>query len=71
MPAGTPCWCWPNGDTDARLATGLGIGVATVYRHIREALDLLAGSAAGLRGSQMSSPKTPREALRVTMSDAG
>ena len=34
-----------NGDTYARLAGGFGIGVATVYRYIREALDLLAATA--------------------------
>jgi transposase len=31
-----------NGDTYTRLAAGFGIGVATVYRYVREALDLLA-----------------------------
>ncbi|MCK9905355.1 transposase family protein [Frankia sp. Cpl3] len=31
-----------NGDTYTRLAEGFGIGVATVYRYIREAVDLLA-----------------------------
>jgi hypothetical protein len=30
------------GDTYARLAAGFGIGVATVYRYVREAVDLLA-----------------------------
>jgi hypothetical protein len=34
-----------NGDTYRRLATGFDIGVATVYRYIREALDLLAATA--------------------------
>lgn len=34
-----------NGDTYTRLAAGFGIGVATVYRYIREALDLLATQA--------------------------
>jgi hypothetical protein len=34
-----------NGDTYARLAAGFGIGVATAYRYIREALDLLAATA--------------------------
>jgi transposase len=34
-----------NGDTYARLAAGFGIGVATVYRYVREALDLLAAKA--------------------------
>jgi transposase len=34
-----------NGDTYTRLAAGFGIGVATVYRYIREALDLLATTA--------------------------
>ena len=31
-----------NGDTYSRLTTGFGIGVATVYRYVREAIDLLA-----------------------------
>jgi hypothetical protein len=34
-----------NGDTYTRLAAGFGIGVATVYRYIREAIDLLATQA--------------------------
>jgi hypothetical protein len=34
-----------NGDTYTRLATGFGVGVATVYRYIRETLDLLATAA--------------------------
>lgn len=34
-----------NGDTYTRLAAGFGIGVATVYRYIREAIDLLATTA--------------------------
>jgi hypothetical protein len=33
------------GDTYARLAAGFGVGVATVYRYVREALDLLAALA--------------------------
>ncbi|CAM5605422.1 hypothetical protein Sdia_35950 [Streptomyces diastaticus subsp. diastaticus] len=33
------------GDTYARLAAGFGIGVATVYRYIREVIDLLAAVA--------------------------
>lgn len=38
-----------NGDTYTRLAAGFGIGVATVYRYIREAVDLLAAHAPDLR----------------------
>src|SRR5436309_3620938 len=34
-----------NGDTYARLAAGFGIGIATVYRYIRETVDLLAARA--------------------------
>lgn len=34
-----------NGDTYARLAAGFGVGVATVYRYLREAVDLLAAWA--------------------------
>jgi hypothetical protein len=37
-----------NGDTYARLAAGFGIGLATVYRYIREAVDLLANQAPDL-----------------------
>lgn len=33
------------GDTYARLAAGFGIGVATVYRYIREVIDVLAAAA--------------------------
>jgi hypothetical protein len=33
------------GDTYAQLAAGFGIGVATVYRYIREAVDVLAALA--------------------------
>ncbi|MBT2429574.1 transposase [Streptomyces sp. ISL-112] len=33
------------GDTYARLAAGFGIGVATVYRYIREAIEVLAARA--------------------------
>jgi len=34
-----------NGDSYTHLAAGFGIGVATVYRYVREALDLLAAQA--------------------------
>lgn len=34
-----------NGDTYTRLASGFHIGVATVYRYVREAVDLLAALA--------------------------
>ncbi|MEU6278085.1 transposase family protein, partial [Streptomyces populi] len=33
------------GDTYAQLAAGFGIGIATVYRYIREAIDVLAALA--------------------------
>jgi hypothetical protein len=36
------------GGTYARLATGVGIGVATVYRYIREVIDVLAATAPSL-----------------------
>lgn len=36
------------GDTYARLAAGFGIGVATVYRYIREVIDLLAAATPAL-----------------------
>ncbi|MFB7873502.1 transposase family protein [Streptomyces diastaticus] len=34
-----------GGDTYARLATRFRVGVAAVYRHVREAVDLLAALA--------------------------
>jgi hypothetical protein len=34
-----------NGDTYTRLAAGFGIGMATAYSYIREALELLAATA--------------------------
>ncbi|BCB83517.1 transposase family protein [Phytohabitans suffuscus] len=37
-----------NGDTYARLAAGFGVGVATVWRYVREAVDLLAAFAPSL-----------------------
>ncbi len=37
-----------NGDTYARLAAGFSIGVASIYRYIREAVDLLAAYAPSL-----------------------
>jgi hypothetical protein len=36
------------GDTYARLAAGFGVGLATVYRYVREATDLLAARAPSL-----------------------
>jgi hypothetical protein len=38
-----------NGDTYTRLAAGFGVGIATVYRYIREAIDLLAAHAPNLQ----------------------
>ena len=37
-----------NGDTYARLAAGFGVGIATVYRYVREVVDLLAAYAPSL-----------------------
>jgi Helix-turn-helix of DDE superfamily endonuclease/Transposase DDE domain len=37
-----------NGDTYARLAAGFEVGLATVWRHVREAVDLLAARAPSL-----------------------
>jgi len=34
-----------NGDTYTRLAAGFGIGVATAWRYVREAVNLLAAAA--------------------------
>lgn len=36
------------GDTCAQLATGFGIGTATVYRYVREAIEVLAAPAPSL-----------------------
>ncbi|WP_189152184.1 transposase family protein [Streptomyces lacrimifluminis] len=36
------------GDTYAQLATGFGVGIATVYRYIREAVEILAALAPSL-----------------------
>jgi DDE superfamily endonuclease/Helix-turn-helix of DDE superfamily endonuclease len=38
-----------NGDTLARLAAGFGIGISTVWRYLREGIDLLAAAADGLK----------------------
>jgi hypothetical protein len=40
-----------NGDTYARLAAGFGIGIATVYRYIREVTELLAARAPSLQAA--------------------
>jgi hypothetical protein len=40
-----------NGDTYARLAAGFRVGIATVYRYVREAVDLLAAAAPDLGGA--------------------
>lgn len=42
------------GDTYAQLATGFGIGIATVYRYIREAVDVLAALAPTLAEAMMT-----------------
>ncbi|MFD9844768.1 transposase family protein [Streptomyces parvus] len=39
------------GDTYAQLAAGFGIGIATVYRYIREAVEVLAALAPSLDGA--------------------
>jgi hypothetical protein len=47
-PAGRRCWSsrtLRKGETYADLACGFTIGTSTVYRYIREALDLLAAMA--------------------------
>jgi hypothetical protein len=38
-----------NGDTLARLAAGFGIGISTVWRYLREGIDLLAAAADSLQ----------------------
>ncbi|WP_406323735.1 transposase family protein [Streptomyces sp. NBC_01637] len=42
-------WC---GDTYARLAAAFGIGIATVYRSVREAVDVLAVLAPTFEGAE-------------------
>lgn len=44
-----------NGDTDARLAAGFGIGVATAWRYVREAVALLAAAADDLAAAMDAS----------------
>ncbi|KOG19740.1 transposase [Streptomyces viridochromogenes] len=44
------------GDTCAQLATGFRIGIATVYRYIREAVDILANLAPWLTEAMRSAP---------------
>lgn len=36
------------GDTYARLSVGFGVGIATVYRYVREAIQILAATAPSL-----------------------
>jgi hypothetical protein len=45
----------PNGDTYARLAAGFGVGLATVWRYVREAVDLLAAHAPSLTAARIHS----------------
>ncbi len=40
-----------NGDTYERLAAGFGVGVATAFRYIREAVGLLAALGRSLTGA--------------------
>lgn len=47
------------GDTYAQLAAGFGIGIATAYRYVREAVEVLAALA-----------PTPAEAMRVARTKA-
>jgi hypothetical protein len=51
------------GDTYARLAAGFGIGIATVFRCIREAIDVLAALAPTLAQAM----KTIREKVYVIL----
>jgi Helix-turn-helix of DDE superfamily endonuclease len=50
-----------KGETYADLATGFGIGTTTVYRYLREALELLAAMAPSL---QQAIEVAPRQGLR-------
>ncbi|MBT2488543.1 transposase [Streptomyces sp. ISL-96] len=45
------------GDTYAQLAAGFGIGIATVYRYIREAVEVLAARAPSLAEAMKASRK--------------
>jgi DDE superfamily endonuclease len=56
-----------NGDTYTRLAAGFGIGVATVYRYIREALDLLASAAITLDHAVYRASRLPWVILDGTL----
>jgi hypothetical protein len=54
-----------NGDTLSRLATGFAVSVTTVWRYLREAVDLLAAhaddlAAATRRAAQLAFPPNRR-----------
>lgn len=54
-----------NGDTLTRLAAGFAVSVSTVWRYLREAIDLLAGHAWDLaRGGGSGRPAGLREGRR-------
>lgn len=47
-----------NGDTYIQLAAGFGVGMATGYRHLREAVDLLAAQAPSLTAARWARAAT-------------
>lgn len=48
-----------NGDTLARLAAGFGVGLTTVWRYLREAIDLLTAEAADVAAAAHGPPGWP------------
>jgi hypothetical protein len=56
-----------NGDTYTRLAAGFGIGVATAWRYVREAVDLLAAAADDLASAMQRIRKLANAILDGTL----
>lgn len=52
----SPCPHLRCGDTYAQLAAGFGIGIATVYRYVREAIEVLAARAPTLATAMDTAP---------------
>jgi hypothetical protein len=55
------------GDTYAQLAAGFGIGIATVFRYIREAIEILAALAPNLTDAVQTASRLPFVILDGTL----
>ncbi len=55
------------GDTYVRLAAGFGIGIATVYRYVREAIEVLAALAPSLAGTMQTASRLAFVILNGTL----